>query len=114
MDQVGQPGSGSSRSACEAGLAPLRHVVHILPDLMRALHQRGADPQEAFRPLDGRLTLLLDDLVWWSEASPSPGAGVPEPGKAPLSTSGDVWKRTAQRVARRLSAARLLPRSVTT
>jgi NAD(P)H-dependent FMN reductase len=54
--------------AVELELAPLRHAVHILPDLMRALHQSGADPQEAFRPLDGRLTLLLDDLVWWSNA----------------------------------------------
>jgi hypothetical protein len=42
--------------------------VHILPELMRALHQTGADPSEAFGSLDGRLALLLDDLLWWAAA----------------------------------------------
>jgi NAD(P)H-dependent FMN reductase len=54
--------------AVELELAPLRHAVHILPELMRALHQAETDPQEVFGALDGRLTLLLDELLWWSAA----------------------------------------------
>src|SRR3954452_16893510 len=54
--------------AVELELAPLRHAVHIMPDIVRALHQPGADPDEVFGSLDARLAILLDELVWWADA----------------------------------------------
>jgi hypothetical protein len=50
-------------------MAPLRHAVHILPDVMMASRQ-SADPADttAFAPLEPRLKLLADDLAWWTEA----------------------------------------------
>lgn len=73
--------------AVELELAPLRHAVHILPDIVRALHQPGADPGHVFGSLDARLAMLLDELVWWADAlgaargrSAQPPAG---PGQGP-------------------------------
>jgi NAD(P)H-dependent FMN reductase len=54
--------------AVEFEMAPLRHAVHVLPDVMRASREPGADPLEVFASHDDRLTLVLDDLVWWTEA----------------------------------------------
>jgi NAD(P)H-dependent FMN reductase len=53
--------------AVEFEMAPLRHAVHILPDIMIACRQT-TDPSDTsmFEPLDPRLTLLADDLVWWT------------------------------------------------
>jgi NAD(P)H-dependent FMN reductase len=53
--------------AVEFEMAPLRHAVHILPDVMIACRQ-ASDPSDIsmFEPLDPRLTLLADDLAWWT------------------------------------------------
>jgi NAD(P)H-dependent FMN reductase len=47
----------------EFEMAPLRHAVHVLPDRMVAA--RGGEP-EPFAALEPKLTLLGDDLVWWT------------------------------------------------
>ena len=54
--------------AVEFEMAPLRHAVHILPDIMMASRQ-SADPGDttAFAPLEPRLKLLADDLTWWAD-----------------------------------------------
>jgi NAD(P)H-dependent FMN reductase len=53
--------------AVEFEMAPLRHAVHILPDVMIAYRQAN-DPNDVtmFEPLEPRLTLLADDLAWWT------------------------------------------------
>ena len=50
-------------------MAPLRHAVHILPDVMVPARQ-AADVSDtsAFAPLEPRLKLLVDDLIWWTAA----------------------------------------------
>ena len=55
--------------AVEFEMAPLRHAVHILPDIMLAARQ-AADVSDttAFAPLEPRLKLLADDLTWWAAA----------------------------------------------
>ncbi len=53
--------------AVEFEMAPLRHAVHVLPDIMIAARQ--PDPPEAavlFAGLNQRLDLLADDLAWWT------------------------------------------------
>jgi len=54
--------------AVELEMAPLRHAVHILPDLM--VPAMGAQPfsPEVFAPLDHRLEALVTDLLWWTTA----------------------------------------------
>jgi NAD(P)H-dependent FMN reductase len=55
--------------AIEFEMAPLRHAVHILPEVMMAA--RGAeDPTDigVFASLDARLEILADDLAWWTAA----------------------------------------------
>jgi NAD(P)H-dependent FMN reductase len=54
--------------AVEFEMAPLRHAVHILPDIMMASRQ-SADRGDttAFAPLEPRLKLLADDLTWWAD-----------------------------------------------
>ncbi len=52
--------------AVEFEMAPTRHAVHILADVMIASR---AEPGTApFAPLDPRLEALADDLTWWAEA----------------------------------------------
>jgi NAD(P)H-dependent FMN reductase len=65
--------------AVEFEMAPLRHAVHILPDVMIASRQ-GNDPTDlsVFVPLDPKLTLLADDLRWWTEALATARAGEPD------------------------------------
>ena len=55
--------------AIEFEMAPLRHAVHILPDVLIQARQ-SSEPFDTnvFSSLDARLTLLADDLAWWSEA----------------------------------------------
>jgi NAD(P)H-dependent FMN reductase len=50
----------------EFEMAPLRWAVHILPDLM--IGAMTADPfsVELFASLDERLTMAVDDLLWWA------------------------------------------------
>jgi NAD(P)H-dependent FMN reductase len=54
--------------AVEFEMAPLRHAIHILPELM--IPARQADPftPELLAPLDGRLDSAATDLVWWANA----------------------------------------------
>jgi NAD(P)H-dependent FMN reductase len=54
--------------AVEFEMAPLRHAIHILPELM--LPARNADPftLDLFAPLDRRLDLAAADLAWWASA----------------------------------------------
>jgi NAD(P)H-dependent FMN reductase len=52
----------------EFEMAPLRHAVHILPDLMVPAMQAEESDPSLFSALDQRLTMLIDDLLWWAEA----------------------------------------------
>jgi NAD(P)H-dependent FMN reductase len=55
--------------AVEFELAPLRHAVHILPDIMIRARQVADDRDTAaFEPLQPKLKLLADDLIWWTGA----------------------------------------------
>jgi hypothetical protein len=48
-------------------MAPLRHAVHILPDVMISARGTPEDTDTAaFEPLASKLKLLADDLVWWT------------------------------------------------
>jgi NAD(P)H-dependent FMN reductase len=55
--------------AVEFEMAPLRHAVHVLPDVMAAAREAG-DPADlsVFEPLRPRLDRLADDLTWWARA----------------------------------------------
>jgi NAD(P)H-dependent FMN reductase len=55
--------------AVEFEMAPLRHAVHILPDLMIPAMQSNEpfDPT-IFAALEPKLKLLADDLEWWTSA----------------------------------------------
>jgi len=73
---VGWGNTGGARAveqlravAVEFEMAPLRHAVHVLPDVMRAIFGSD-DPDDAvhFAPLESRLALLADDLEWWMRA----------------------------------------------
>jgi hypothetical protein len=53
----------------ELEMAPLRHAVHILPDVMRPVRAAGvAFDVELFASLDQRLEMLATDLSWWADA----------------------------------------------
>ena len=54
--------------AVEMEMAPLRHAVHILPNLMIPAMQPEQFSPEVFAPLDQRLEIMVTDLVWWTEA----------------------------------------------
>jgi NAD(P)H-dependent FMN reductase len=51
----------------ELEMAPLRHAVHILPDVMRPAIEADYSPQ-LFSSLEPRLERLIDDLIWWTRA----------------------------------------------
>jgi NAD(P)H-dependent FMN reductase len=52
----------------ELEMAPLRHAVHILPDVMvPVMRAEGYDPS-LFGALLPKLQLLGDDLAWWAKA----------------------------------------------
>ena len=55
--------------AVEFAMAPVRHAVHILPETMVAARQT-TDPADTtvFAPLEPRLKLMADDLLWWAAA----------------------------------------------
>jgi len=58
------------REVCvEFEMAPLRHAVHILPDVMGAV-RNAPDPFDTslFVPLEPKLKALADDLTWWTRA----------------------------------------------
>jgi len=54
--------------AVEFEMAPLRHAVHILPDVLIPILREGVDAATALAPLTPRLELLADDLAWWTAA----------------------------------------------
>ncbi len=73
---VGWGNTGGARAieqlravAVEFEMTPLRHAVHILPDVLIAARQ-APDPADLsfFAPLESRLDLLADDLGWWMRA----------------------------------------------
>ena len=75
MSFVGWGNVGGARAieqlrlvAVELEVAPLRHAVHILPDVMIAARQTDRDDLSVFAPLVPRLDLLADDLEWWMGA----------------------------------------------
>jgi NAD(P)H-dependent FMN reductase len=73
---VGWGNTGGARAieqlravAVEFEMAPLRHAVHVLPDVMRAIF--GSDHPEdpaLFASLEPRLAMMADDLAWWMRA----------------------------------------------
>jgi NAD(P)H-dependent FMN reductase len=54
--------------AVEFEMAPLRHAVHILPELMVPAMKADPFTADLLAPLDGRLDLAATDLVWWANA----------------------------------------------
>lgn len=55
--------------AVEFEMAPLRHAVHVLPDVLIAARQQpDATDTVVFSSLEPRLKLLADDLIWWTAA----------------------------------------------
>jgi NAD(P)H-dependent FMN reductase len=52
----------------ELEMAPLRHAVHILPQVMIEAMSADRFSPELLASLDGRLELLVNDLVWWASA----------------------------------------------
>ena len=55
--------------AVEFEMAPLRHAVHVLPDVMLPARQAGdISDTTAFAPLEPKLKVLADDLTWWAAA----------------------------------------------
>jgi NAD(P)H-dependent FMN reductase len=55
--------------AIEFEMAPLRHAVHILPDLLMSAKQAPEPFDPAlFAPLDDRLYRLVTELLWWTRA----------------------------------------------
>jgi NAD(P)H-dependent FMN reductase len=72
---VGYGNTGGARAieqlrevVVELEMAPLRHAVHILPDVMRPVMQAGTYDATLFQGLAPKLELLGDDLAWWAKA----------------------------------------------
>jgi NAD(P)H-dependent FMN reductase len=63
--------------AVEFEMAPTRHAVHILGDVMLPILREGADPAAALAPMTPRLDLMADDLVWWTAALAAARAATP-------------------------------------
>jgi len=75
MAFVGYGNAGGARAieqlrsvSIEFEMAPLRHAVHILPDLMRPVMMAEEFTPALFESLDERLKMLITELVWWSKA----------------------------------------------
>ncbi len=73
---VGWGNTGGARAieqlravAVEFEMAPLRHAVHVLPDVLRAIFGSEHPGDLAhFSSLEPRLAMLADDLTWWMRA----------------------------------------------
>jgi NAD(P)H-dependent FMN reductase len=73
---VGWGNAGGARAveqlravAIEFELAPLRHAVHILPEVMRpAMQSDHPVDLRVFEALESKLDLLVKDLLWWAQA----------------------------------------------
>src|SRR3984957_9148318 len=71
---VSYGGAGGARSvqqlreiAIELQLAPIRAAVHIPVTTLMA-HFQGGDVDKGLAELDARAKVMLDDLLWWTEA----------------------------------------------
>jgi NAD(P)H-dependent FMN reductase len=55
--------------AAEFEMAPVRHAVHILPDVLIPA-RTAEDPTDVtvFAPLEQKFELMVDDLLWWTRA----------------------------------------------
>jgi len=54
--------------AVEYEMAPLRHAVHILPDVMLPVMRAETPDVALFEPLEAKLELMVGDLLWWTGA----------------------------------------------
>ena len=54
--------------AVEYEMAPLRHAVHILPDVMIPVRRAEAPDVALFEPVEAKLELMVSDLLWWMGA----------------------------------------------
>jgi len=54
--------------AVELEMAPVRHAIHILPDLMIPSMQADPFTPDVLAPLDPRLDVMMADLLWWANA----------------------------------------------
>jgi NAD(P)H-dependent FMN reductase len=52
----------------EFEMAPLRHAVHIMPEILIAARQTDPGDLTVFATLEPRLGRLADDLAWWTKA----------------------------------------------
>ena len=52
----------------EFEMAPLRHAVHIFPDVMIPARTAEEFTPDLFASLDERLEMMINELVWWSTA----------------------------------------------
>lgn len=75
MAFVGYGNVGGSRAieqlrlvAAELDMASVRPSVHIFGHQMRALMEGGPASDTVYEAIDPRLDLVVDDLVWWSNA----------------------------------------------
>jgi NAD(P)H-dependent FMN reductase len=83
---VGYGGVGGARAieqlrqvVVELEMAPMRHAVHILPDVMRVAREATGpvDPAILFASLEGRADLLAEHLTWWARALSAARAAQP-------------------------------------
>ncbi|MFL6100459.1 MAG: NADPH-dependent FMN reductase [Actinomycetales bacterium] len=65
--------------AVELGMAPLRHAVHVLPEILIAARSTEPDDVSAFAPLEPKLELAVDDLTWWAAALQAARAAATQP-----------------------------------
>src|SRR5580704_16531834 len=75
MTFVGYGNAGGARAieqlrlvTIEFEMAPLRHSVHIFPDLMRPAITAETFTPAIFESLDERLTMMINELLWWADA----------------------------------------------
>ncbi len=54
--------------AVELEMAPLRHAIHILPELMVPAMKADPFTLDLLAPLDERLDTAAKNLVWWANA----------------------------------------------
>lgn len=52
----------------ELEMAPVRQAVHVLPDVLIPARTAEAGDLAAFAPLEAKLKLTLEDLLWWATA----------------------------------------------
>ncbi len=75
MTFVGYGNAGGARAieqlrlvTIEFEMAPLRRAVHILPDLMRPAMTAETFTPAIFESLDERLDMMVNELLWWTNA----------------------------------------------